>query len=191
MPFRDVPSLMEKLSARSGVSPLAVRFAALTAARTGEALGATWDQIDLDNAVWVVPAELMKGGRQHRVPLSSEAIGILEQLRRCSSGTGYVFTGRDGGKLANGMLLQTIRMAGVAASEATVHGFRSSFRDWAATRGYQRELAELSLAHSVGSKVEQSYWRDDLLEQRRPIMEAWAEFCCQPAAEIIPIRVAR
>jgi integrase len=153
-----------------------LEFTILTAARTGEALGARWSEIDLATKVWTVPAERMKGGRQHRVPLSAEAVAVVEKLEATRQGE-FVFPGqRAGGPLSNMALLMTLRRMG--HGDLTAHGFRSTFRDWAAeTTAYPGDVVEMALAHAVGSKVEAAYRRGDLFDKRRKLMEAWGKFC--------------
>lgn len=156
----------------------ALAFAILTAARTGEVIGADWREIDLAGAVWTVPAERMKGGREHRVPLSKPALALLGELSRQASGPVFA---SERGALSNMALLMTLRRMGRA--DITVHGFRSTFRDWGAERtAFPREVAEAALAHAIGDKVEAAYRRGDLFEKRRKLMEAWGAYCTTPAA---------
>ena len=150
---------------------LAVRFQALTAARPSEARLAQWAEIDLEGAVWVIPATRMKAGREHRVPLSTQALAVLAKAKEYYGDTGLVFPGKGGKAMARksmGRLVQPY--------EATNHGFRSSFTDWAAETGVVREVAEDCLAHLDASKVRRAYKRGDLLDQRRPIMQAWGDY---------------
>ena len=153
---------------------LALEFVILTAVRSGEARGARWDEIDLEAGLWTVPADRMKAGREFRVPLSGAAMELLRAAQEYSDGSGLVFPSACGKELRDGALSGLLRDAGVAA---TVHGFRSSFRDWCAETGQPRELAELSLAHCIGNAVEQAYSRSDLLDKRRAVMEAWGAYC--------------
>jgi integrase len=193
MPIDKVPAFMERLRARDAVAARCLEFAILTAARSGEALGARWEEIDFDNAVWVVPANrMMKSDREHRVPLSQCTIEILEAMNslRDDAEAAFVFPGQRRGKPLSGMALEMVlrRMK----VDDTVHGFRSTFRDWAGNRThYPRELAEHALSHQIGDKVEQAYRRDDALERRRPLMDDWAAFCTgKPDTNIIALKVA-
>jgi len=152
---------------------LALRFLALTAARSGEVRGARWAEVDLESAIWVVPASRMKSRRDHRVPLSSAAVALLERSRRLRGPVGLVFPGRGGKMIGKAVLGRLLRDLGIDSSP---HGFRSSFRSWCSDQGIDRELAEQALAHAVGSQVEQCYARSDVLERRREVMESWGAF---------------
>jgi integrase len=176
MPYKDVPAFMAKLRAREAVAASALEFAVLTAARSGEVLGARWAEIDLETKVWTLPAERMKAGREHRVPLSDPALAILTKLDEART-SDFVFPGQQSGKPLSIMALDMIlRRMGV--DRATVHGFRSSFRDWAGNEThFPRELAEHALAHVIGDKAEQAYRRSDALARRRELMDAWSRHC--------------
>jgi integrase len=162
MPFPDVPAFVSKLRAMQGVAARALEFAILTAARSGEVLGARWEEIDLETKVWTVPPERMKGGREHRVPLSERAMVILIELHgvRISD---FVFPGfKPGQPLSNMALDAVLRRAKV---DFTVHGFRSAFRDWAGdSTAFARDVVEAALAHAIGNKTEAAYRRSDALE---------------------------
>jgi integrase len=178
MPFADVPALMAALAGREDVAARALQFLILTAARSGEVLAATWDEIDLDNAVWTVPATRMKAGKEHRVPLAPQAIELLRSLPT-EAGNPFLFLGPRGQALTSSTFLRALKAAG---SDVTLHGFRSSFADWAHERtGTAGIVIELALAHSVGDKVEQAYRRGDLFNKRRRLMEQWSAFCTSPA----------
>ena len=154
---------------------LALEFAILTAARSGEVLGASWDEFDLDRAVWTIPATRMKAGREHRVPLSGRALKIAKAMREGRNGE-FVFSGRKPGKPLSGMALEMVlrRMK----IDVTVHGFRSTFRDWAAERtNFPNEVCKAALAHVIESKAEAAYRHGDLFDKRRKLMEAWASYC--------------
>lgn len=174
LPYRDIYEFVQALRQKKGISPKAFEFLILTAARSGEVLGAKWDEINLDARIWTIPAERMKAGKEHRVPLSHRAITIIKEMmagRLCD----YVFpdpTGRKG--MSNGALLAVIK--GMPEYAAYVpHGFRSTFRDWAAeTTGFANETLELALAHSIRDKSEAAYRRQDQLEKRFKLMEQWA-----------------
>ncbi|MCZ4258144.1 integrase arm-type DNA-binding domain-containing protein [Sulfitobacter sp. G21635-S1] len=182
MPWRDVPAFYGELEGRTAMAAKALQFTILTACRTSEVLGATWDEMDLEARLWTIPAARMKGGVAHRVPLTDEMLRVLEAVRPL--GGAYVFRGQAGGKtpdeqaqgrpLSNMSMLMLLRRMG--REQFTVHGFRSSFRDWAGEEaGAAREVAEAALAHQVGSDVERAYARSDLLERRRELMVAWCE----------------
>lgn len=175
IPYAELPAFYARLRAQDGLGALALRFTILTAARTGEVIGARWREID--GAVWNVPAERMKAGRPHRVPLSDEARAIIETLRPLSTGgDAFVFEGVKGKGLSNAAMAAVLKRMGVAG--ITVHGFRSAFRDWAGeTTAYPREVCEAALAHVNADRVEAAYMRSDLFERRRALMADWAGFC--------------
>ena len=179
LPWREVAAFMADLEKRPGVAALAFRFTILTAARTGEVIGARWSEIDLQAAVWTVPPSRMKAGIEHRVPLSAAALDILREaakLRSANALDGPVFPGGKGSALSEEAIRGVLRR--IQRSDITVHGFRSTFRDWAAeTTTYQREVVEAALAHAVGDKTEAAYRRGDLFEKRRRLMDDWARFC--------------
>ncbi len=175
MPWKDVPAFYAELDQRSAVAAKALQFTILTACRTSEVLGMTWDEVDEDARLWVIPASRMKGGVQHRVPLTDEMMRILTQMKKLSST--YVFEGQKRHKpLSNMSMLMLLRRMG--RGQFTVHGFRSTFRDWAGeAAGAPREVAEAALAHQVGSDVERAYARSDLIERRRELMRNWENYC--------------
>ena len=177
LPWREIGGFMETLDAENGVAALALRFAILTAGRTGEVIGARWDEIDLENKVWTVPAERMKARAQHRVPLSPQALDVLKRAEALRiDGAEYVFPGaKQGAPLSNMAMLVLLRR--MKRDDLTAHGFRSTFRDWAAETGQPSDIAEAALAHTLGSKVQAAYQRGDLLDRRRKLMESWGEFC--------------
>jgi integrase len=185
LPYGEVPDLMKVLGGMEGLGPLALRFLILTAARTGEVIGAQWSEIDLAKGVWTVPAQRMKAAREHRVPLNAEATGLLEALPRIGE---LVFPGMRRGKpLSNMALLQTLRR--MKRNDLTAHGFRSSYRDWCSERtGFPREVIEASLAHTVGTQVERAYLRSDLFDKRRLLMKAWGQHCAglRPTVQVVP-----
>ncbi len=174
LPYSEMAAFMEALRGRDGIGARALEFAILTAGRTGEVLGARWSEVDGD--VWTMPAERMKAGRAHRVPLAKRTLEILQAMPREGE---FVFPGGRAGKsLSNMALLETLRR--MERGDLTAHGFRSTFRDWAAERtGYPREVAEMALAHAVGNAVEAAYRRGDLFEKRRRLMNDWATFGAQ------------
>jgi integrase len=175
---REVPGFMSKLRALDSVGARALEFLVLTATRSGEALGAQWSEIDFDQRCWVIPADRMKNGEAHAIPLSGRCMAILEEMR--AKGTdGLVFPGRDG-QLAGATFQRLMQTLG---RNETVHGFRSSFRDWCGEdTNFAREVAEDALAHQVGSAVERAYRRERGLEKRRRLMESWSQFCSRPDA---------
>lgn len=189
LPYDEVPALLNSLHEMDAVGALALEFTILTAVRSAETYGATWEEFDLDKGVWTIPDERMKAAREHRVPLSERALAIVAETKALD-GT-YVFPGKKGGKLSNMAMAMIIRRLKL---DATVHGFRSSFRDWAAERtSYSHEVCELALAHTVGNAVERAYRRGDQFEKRRRLMDDWATFCATdalPESNVTPIRLA-
>jgi integrase len=182
--YRELPAFMSEIERQSGsTGALALRFAILTAARTGEVIAATWSEIDLDARLWIIPAARMKGKREHRVPLSGPVLQILNTMTALrTSSSGYVFPGQRHGKpLSNMSLLAVLKRMG--HPDLTTHGFRSTFRDWAAeTTAFPSEVVEMALAHAVGSKVEAAYRRGDLFAKRRELMDAWGAFVTSASA---------
>jgi integrase len=189
LPYAELPTFMADLRKREGIGARALEFAILTAARTGEVIGATWAEIDLETRLWTIPADRMKGRRQHRVPLSDRAIEILAALPRIQ-GNEFVFPGaRDGKPLSNMAMLKTLERMG--RDDLTSHGFRSSFRDWAAeTTGYPGDLVEMALAHVVSNATEAAYRRGDMFDKRRRLMDDWAAYCAAPPRQgkVLPMR---
>jgi integrase len=186
MPYADVPELVSGLSERGGVTAWALEFLILTAARSGEVIGARWEEMDLDHAIWTVPALRMKAGREHRVPLTDRALEILAAMRMLGN-DGFVFPGKKPGQpLSNMAMAMLVRR--MTADHITVHGFRSSFRDWAAEQtNFVREVAEAALAHVVSDRVEAAYRRTDLFDKRRELMSSWGNFIqFSDTAEINP-----
>jgi integrase len=190
LPYAEVADFMTALRAQEGVAARAFEFLVLTAGRTNEILGARWNEIDFKTATWTVPADRMKAGRAHRVPLSPGAVAVLERLGKRSSD--YVFSDR-GGRLKYWVLNDILRRMGHDGA-ITVHGFRAAFRTWAAERtAYPREIIEQCLAHAIGDAVEQAYQRSDLVERRRRLMSEWSDFCSapsQPRGEVVPLHAA-
>ena len=163
-----------RASQASVTTKRAFEFLVLTAARSGEVRLATWDEMDLDAGVWTIPAARMKAKRDHRVPLSGRALAILHDVPRLSDGTGLVFRSLRGKPLSTVTLSKSIKVLGIAA---VPHGFRSTFRDWAAEEtNHPREVVEAALAHTVQNKVEAAYARSDLFERRRRLMDEWAAY---------------
>jgi integrase len=169
-------AFMAELAQQEGVAALALRFAILTAARTGEVIGARRPEIDMQQAIWTIPGGRMKAGREHRVPLSDAALDVLREVSRLNTSEVFVFPGmKPGSMLFNTALLLTLRR--MKRDDLTVHGFRSTFRDWVAETGKPADLAEAALAHTVGDKTIQAYLRGDLFERRRKLTADWAEYC--------------
>jgi integrase len=175
MPFTDVPAFVAELRQREAVAAMALEFCILNASRSGEVLGARWDEINRETRTWTIPAERMKAGREHRVPLTDRALAILDRAETIRSSE-YVFPGQKRGRplsiMAMEMQLRRMKVP------VTVHGFRSSFRDWAGEcTNVPREIAEMALAHVVGDATERAYRRGDALEKRRTLLEEWSQFC--------------
>ncbi|MDE2135502.1 MAG: integrase arm-type DNA-binding domain-containing protein [Alphaproteobacteria bacterium] len=176
LPFSEMGDFMKRLRKQEGTGARAVEFAILTAARSGEVRLSVWSEIDMEAAVWTVPAERMKAGKEHRVPLSADAVKLLRALPRMA-GTALVFPASRGGPMSDMTMVAVLRRMGV---NAVVHGFRSSFRDWASEQtNYPHNAAEMALAHSIGNKVEAAYRRGDLFEKRKLMMQDWAAFCAK------------
>jgi integrase len=178
VPYADIPALWEEISDRTSVSLLALKFLILTASRSGEVRGALFEEFDLEKAIWIVPAKRMKAAREHRVPLVKEAVAIIEHMKDIQMSE-FVFPGgRSGRPLTDMALLNSIKDQ---YPGATVHGLRSSFRDWVSEEtDFAREIAEAALAHTVGDQTERTYRRGDALEKRRKLMEAWAAYVVAP-----------
>ena len=183
LPYGDLPTFLVELTRHPGLGALALRFAILTATRTGEVLGARWGEFDLRQKIWVIPAERMKAGKEHRVPLSEPAMAVLTQMGEFASreATTFVFPGaKPGTSLSNMAMLTTLRRMG--RSDLTTHGFRSTFRDWAGQETHHpREVIEHALAHQLKDKAEAAYARGDLLRKRAHLMQDWASYAITPA----------
>ena len=187
LPFADVAAALETVRASRAYTGtvLAFEFLVLTAARSGEVRLARWDEMDMDAATWTVPAERMKAKREHRVPLSDRAMEILAQARKIADGSGLVFPSLSGKPLSDATLSKLIRERGIAA---VPHGFRSSFRDWAAEcSNAPREVCELALAHVNSDRVEAAYRRSDLYERRRKLMDQWAQYITRTPADVVKL----
>lgn len=187
LPWQEINPFIQQLRQRKGTAAKALEFLILTATRSGEVRGATWQEIDLQARTWTVPAERMKAGKEHTVPLCDDAVKLLENLPRFE-GSDLIFPGARGGVLSDVALTKPIRAIGL---DATVHGFRSTFRDWCAeSTNYPNEVAEMALAHTVSNAVERAYRRGDLLAKRSRLMADWSKFINTPAksAEVIAIR---
>ena len=187
-PYADVPALMARLKQTPGVAALALQFTILTATRTNETLGMTFDEVDFDKAIWTVPASRMKTGELHEVPLSDAAVAILRAQQALRGDNPHVFPGRPMKPMSNMSMAMTMRRMKVA--DATVHGFRSSFRTWASdVANVEFEVAEACLSHRIGSAVSRAYNRTKMTERRRPVMSAWASFVTGETADnVIELR---
>jgi integrase len=195
LPFAALPAFISSLRERGAVAARALEFLILTAARTGEVIGARWNEIDLLDKTWTLPGARMKAHREHRVALSPRALAILNEMRTARESDhshAFVFPGPKLGKpLSNMAFLMLLRRMGL--DDLTVHGFRATFKTWASERtSFQNEIVEAALAHVIGNKVEQAYRRGDMFERRRRLMHAWADYCGKPAAAetVVPLRSA-
>ena len=195
MPWRAVPNFMAALGEREGIAARALELVVLTAARSGEVRGMTWAEVDLDRAIWTVPASRMKAGREHRVPLSPAAVAVIEAMkplrpRRAEAVAGaLVFPGLRRAPLSDMTLGAVLKRM---EAPSTVHGFRSAFRDWAAEATQApAEVAEMALAHAVGSATVQAYLRSDLFDRRRDLMDRWAAFVTGGGGDVVALRVAK
>lgn len=189
LPWLQMGAFMVKLREQEGTAAKAVELAILTACRSGEVRGAVWDEFDLDAGIWIIPPERMKAKKEHRVPLQEKAIQLLRKQKELFP-NGYVFPGMKEGKPLSDMSLTAV-LRRMEQNEITVHGFRSSFRDWAAeSTAYPNEMVEMALAHTIGNKVEAAYRRGDLFEKRRRMMQDWSNFCDTviKAGEVIPLK---
>jgi len=189
LPYGDLPAFMKDLREREGIAAAAMEFLILTAARTGEVLNAPWSEVDTKKAVWTIPGARMKNGKEHVVPLSPAAIAVLARMEKLRSGD-FIFTGQSSGRpLSNMALLVLLRR--MKRTEITSHGFRSTFRDWAAERGYPDPVAEAALAHSVPDAVVAAYKRTTFFELRKKMMDDWATFATSDPLEksnVLPMR---
>lgn len=195
MPYADVPAFIADLRMRDATAAAALEFTVLCASRSGEVLGATWGEFDRKAKVWTIPGKRMKAGLEHRVPLTDRALAILEAAEKVKQNE-YVFPGARKGKPLSNMAMAVLLKKRMKHESLTVHGFRSSFRDWAGeSTAFPREVAEAALAHIVGDETERAYRRDDALEKRRKLIEAWAKFIgtakARPTNNVTPIGVAR
>jgi integrase len=191
LPYAEIASFMMRLRERDAIAARALEFTILTVGRTGEVLGARWDEIDIANKIWTVPADRMKAGKEHRVPLSGPAITVLTVMSRVRQNE-HVFPGDRRATLSNTSMLMLMRR--MNRGDLTTHGFRSTFRDWAAEfTDFPNEVVEMALAHLVGNKVEAAYRRGDLFEKRRRLMSAWAAYCVngKRVGDVVSIANAR
>ncbi len=189
LPYPELPPFFVELEQRNAMASHALRFAILTAARTGEVIGAKWDEIDIAARAWTLPAERMKNGREHRVPLSAAAITLLRHVSGVRQND-FVFPGERRSTLSDMALLMLLRR--MNRGDLTTHGFRSTFRDWTEEQtNTPRAVAEMALAHAIGNAVEAAYRRGDLFEKRRVLMSQWADFCITPLASNVAVLGAK
>ena len=187
--YSEVPTFLVALRKREGTSARALEFLILAAARSGEVLGARWDEIDLDGALWTIPPERMKAGREHRVPLPPRAVAIVKDARKAAGNSQFLFPGDKPDKPLSAMAL-AMALRHMKIESATVHGFRSAFRDWAAeTTSFPNEVCEAALAHVIKDKAEAAYRRGDMLQRRRELMSAWAQFCTSEGTKGVVVRL--
>ena len=178
LPYKDMGAFMQELKAAAGTAARAVEFAILTATRSGEVRGAKWEEINLRERLWIIPAERMKMGKEHRVPLSDGALTVLHSMSPQEHGLVFPGIEKNGQPRPMSDMSMTAVLRRMKHNEITVHGFRSTFRDWCAeTTDYSNEVAEMALAHIVSNKVEASYRRGDLMDKRRALMNDWAKYC--------------
>jgi integrase len=192
MPYAEVPAFFAKLKNDSSALAACLEFTILTAARRAEATEAVWSEVDLDAATWTIPGSRMKAGEEHRVPLSPPAVAVLKRMAEVRTSE-YVFPGKIAGHPVSGRGVTALAKR-VAGDDTTLHGFRSSFRDWASERtSFPNEVCEMALAHAIPNAVEKAYRRGELLDKRRRLMDAWAEFCAKPTAggKVVPISARR
>jgi integrase len=188
LPYAELPAFLMRLREQNGVAARTLEFVILTAARTGEAIGAKVGEINCQDKVWTIPAERMKAEREHRVPLTERALALLDEVKPLRGSRAHLFPGLHGG-LSNIAMLKLLER--MKRDDLTVHGFRSTFRDWAAERtSFPNEVVEMALAHTIGDKVEAAYRRGDLFDKRRRLMDAWAEYCehGQAAGDVVALR---
>jgi integrase len=190
LPYTDIAAFVAELRQRPAMAARALEFAILTAARSGEIRGAKWSEVDIPNKVWILPAERMKAGAEHRIPLSAQALDVLqlatERRQRVSD---YVFPGAKLGRRMTGNALLEI-LKRMKRADVTAHGFRSTFRDWAAeTTNFPHQVVEMALAHTIENKAEAAYRRGDLLAKRHALMTAWASYCFtdRPNKVVVPL----
>lgn len=174
--YKSLPNVLAAVREAAGVSARATEFACLTAVRSGEVRGAVWDELDLDAALWVIPAERMKAGREHRVPLSKRAVDILTARKEVATGDLVFEGGKEGKPISDTAMVKALRAA--SGGDETLHGLRSSFRDWAGDATHHpRDVIEAALAHTLKDKTEAAYRRSDALDKRRILMDDWAAYC--------------
>jgi integrase len=185
--YGEIAAFMAALREERGVAAQALQFLILCAARTGEVLGARWDEVDLQAGMWAIPPKRMKSQRPHRVPLSAAALAILQTMSEIRT-SDFIFAGVFAARPLNDRSLLDL-LERMGRRDITPHGFRSSFRDWCAEcTDFPNHVVEMALAHAVENKVEAAYRRGDLIDHRRRLMAMWAEYCTTPRGEVVPIR---
>ena len=187
LPYDELPAFLARLREQRGVGPRALEFTILTAARAGETIGATMGEINRRDRAWIIPASRMKAGKEHRVPLSDRVLAIIDELGELRGDSEYLFPGIRGRLSDTLMRNQLWRMN---RRDITVHGFRSTFKDWATERTtFPDEVSEMALAHAVGNRVHRAYMRSDLMDKRRELMDLWAKYCerGQPTADVVDL----
>ncbi|WP_281020019.1 site-specific integrase [Minwuia sp. IMCC3060] len=189
LPYQEIAAFMVDLRAREAVAARALEFAILTAARSGEVLNASWSEFDLDEGVWTIPADRMKAGTEHHVPLSARAVQIIKQMGEDFGKEGFVFPGQKPERPLSGMAFAMI-LRRMNRADITAHGFRSTFRDWVAEQtAYAHDVAEMALAHTVANKVEAAYRRGNMFDKRKRLMTDWADYCAIPKADATVIAI--
>ncbi|WP_338664312.1 integrase arm-type DNA-binding domain-containing protein [Pararoseomonas sp. SCSIO 73927] len=192
LPWTEVGGFMQEVRASPDLAARALEFLVLTAVRTKEAMGAEWAEIDMARAIWLIPAERMKGKKEHRVPLSIPAMALLNRIRSEQGQVGRFVFPSPKGKQALSTRACAVLLKRMERTDFTVHGFRSTFRDWVAERtSFPREIGEMALAHTVGSAVERAYQRSELLVKRAQLMEAWGRFCGQAPGHVVSVKAAK
>jgi integrase len=186
--WKELPEFMDRLQGQDGFGAWALQFAILTAARSGEVRGCTWDEIDLDTAVWAIPGGRMKASREHKVPLSSEALAVIHKAAAVRGESPFVFPGMNPNRPLSDMSILAV-LKRIGRTDITTHGMRATFKTWASDRTeHAREVIEASLSHVVGDKAEQAYQRGSWFERRRKLMDEWSAFACSPpGANVIPL----
>jgi integrase len=187
LPWREAPAFMAQLHQSHSIGARALEFAILTAARSGEVRAACWGEIDMQHAIWTIPASRMKGVREHRVPLSPPALALLATMSELRDGSSLIFVGqRHGVPMSDATLASVLRR--MQRDQLTVHGFRSTFGDWAADTGKSADAAEAALAHTLGNKTRAAYERSDLFDPRRRLMNEWAEYLAREPATVVVLK---
>lgn len=190
LPYTEIGAFMADLREQEGFAAWALEWLILTASRTSETIGATWDEIDFEAKIWTIPGDRIKGGKEHRVPLSPQALKIAKEMHKVKDGEYFFQGGKIGKPLSSNALLNLLKR--MERTDLTAHGFRSTFRDWAAEMtNYPREVAEMALAHTVSDKVEAAYRRGDLFNKRKRLMNEWAKYCDAPQGGAKVIKINR
>ena len=182
LPYKEISQFMQQLRSQPGIGAAALEFTIYTAARSGEVRGATWSEIDLAEHIWTIPAERMKAGKVHKVPLSDSALAVIKKIQDFRIND-FIFSGTKEDKPLSDMSLTAV-LRRMSRGDLTVHGFRSTFKDWSSeTTAYPREVTEMALAHTIGNKTEEAYRRGDLFEKRKQLMDEWAQYCSKDKSD--------